>query len=268
MSRKDARNVRSDTKDLQKSARQDVGDEEDIETFEEDFEGRELKHIDRFVKRIHNGAGKIEKAMTKLGSATHNGGSAIEAAKNLYQEKYGLPLPTLGGTGEPETAVAPVTPAWKSSFPKCQGGINKIGCRSNAIGKVQAALDVIDVDGKFGPQTQKLLATKAPEFSKQFTDTDLPAVLNKIKGVPVRPKAPLVKPNPGRDKVDAGFIDRPGLKGKTPKDTLKTADARATQANEGGYKNMAQGFVNESISQKERKRQNKEDRLNIKFNRQ
>ena len=158
------------------------------------------------------------------------------------------------------TAVAP-SPApastWKPSYPKCQGGVNKVGCRSNAVGKVQAWLDNIGVDGKFGPETQKRLASVAPEFSKEFTDTDLPAIRAKIDASNAPRELPPQKINL---KQNPNIITPKLPPSETLGDVLKQR-----QSNEQGATNMAMGFVNESISQKERKRINKEDRKNKKI---
>ena len=256
MSGKEARGIKKATRQDDRAARKadDTSDEVLDDNYEADFEGEVLKNINRFVKRINKGAGKIEKAMARLEASTYNGGSAVEAAKALYQEKYQQPMPMLGGT-----AVAP-SPApastWKPSYPKCQGGINKVGCRSNAIGKVQAALDDIGVDGKFGPETQKRLAAVAPEFGEQFTDADVPAIRAKIKAA----NAPR-EIAPGKISMKQATVA-----GVAPKPRTDVLDpSRITQANEQGATNMAIGFMNESVSNKEQKRINKEVRLNKKL---
>jgi len=265
MSRKDARQARRQTKKDQKA-----GEYDDIElgdNFEEDFEGKELKHIDRFVRRLNRYHGKIDKAIAKLESATHNGQNALEAVKLAYKEKYGTDLPKTGVT---DVAATPAPqPKYVPKYQPCQGGINKVGCRSNAVAKVQAIVggldDKIKIDGMFGPRTKAAIEKVAPEFAEQFTDADVATIKQKAQsaGVPSKETTATPKRTAPPRKID--MSNRPVPKVDLgPRDQIDTNKLR--QAEEGAT-NMAVGFVNESISQKERVRKNKEDRLNKKLGR-
>lgn len=263
MSRKDARQIRQQTKKDQKA-----GDYDDIElgdNFEEDFEGKDLKHIDRFVRRLHRYNDKIDKAIAKLESSTHNGQNALEAVKLAYKEKYGVDLPMTGVT---DVAATPAPqPKYVPKYPLCQGGINKVGCRSNAVAQVQALVGGLDnkikIDGMFGPRTKAAIEKVAPEFADQFTDADVETIKQKVKNVSTQPE---VKREPAPQKIDMSKRPVPQVnlpKPETLGDVLKKREA----AENTGATNMALGFVNESISQKERVRRNKENRLNKKFGR-
>ena len=71
------------TKDAQKAARKgDVPVEaEPDDNFEQDFVGKELKHINRLVRRLHRWNSKIGEAMATIEASTYNGGSGLDAVK-------------------------------------------------------------------------------------------------------------------------------------------------------------------------------------------
>jgi peptidoglycan hydrolase-like protein with peptidoglycan-binding domain len=274
MSRKDARQARQQTKKDQKA-----GEYDDIElgdNFEEDFEGKNLKHIDRFVRRLHRYNDKIDKAIAKLESSTHNGQSALEAVKLAYKEKYGVDLPKTGVTDVAATPAA--QPKYVPKYQPCQGGINKVGCRSNSVAKVQAIVggldDKIKIDGMFGPRTKAAIEQVAPEFAEQFTDADVATIKQKAQSAGVKPKETVATKEPAPRRVEPKGLD---LSKNPIASTLKPTGRdqiprpagldEEDEVKEQGATNMAVGFMNESISQKERVRKNKEDRLNKKLGR-
>jgi len=164
----------------------------------------------------------------------YNGADAIETVKNEYQRRYGTDLVSdiqtkltnLDFTGaenqknflavlqkgaetntQPEigqdTAQAVSSGGKTGWFQPCQGGVNKVGCKSNSIGQVQQMLGGLKIDNMFGPKTQEKLAQVAPEFSQQFTDADVPAIQAKLKA----PVAQKIEPA----RIDTTKMSNPGL---------------------------------------------------------
>jgi len=250
---------------------------------------------------------------------------AIEAIKNEYERLYGdnlisdvqnkltnlnykglgkqkelLSLLQSDGvtntTSEPQ--VAPATSSNKTQYPPCQGGVNKLGCKSNSIVLVQDMLKGVKVDGMFGPKTQERLSRVAPEFSEQFMDGDVSEIREKLKldaehGVthPVpgesQPISKIASKKVGgldmsnvtksptgelavasKSKIKPDEVTR-GQQRRDDRQARKaTAQTNRAEVAEDGYTNMAMGFVNEStMSPEEIKRRNKKDRLDKKLGR-
>jgi hypothetical protein len=146
-------------------------------------------HIGMIQKNMKD----FESSLKRLQGKTYQGHDAVEILKSTYKEKTGkdLPLPANTTPAAPTAPVAPVTPAAPVqgsnvvpgtspvNYTQCVGGINKVGCSSESIRKVQELIGV-NPDGKFGLETQKKLSTIAPELSKQFTDADIQKIKDKI----------------------------------------------------------------------------------------
>lgn len=58
-------------------------------------------------------------------------------------------------------------------------GTYKRGCKSEVIKKVQGCLGGLGLDGKFGPNTEKELKSKFPQFATSFTDKDVDTICGK-----------------------------------------------------------------------------------------
>jgi len=245
---------------------------------------KDMNNVRSERKAINRKVNDIENIYDKLKNRTVNGEPALDVLRAKYKEVYGEDLPKL--SGEPETApTAQAKPAYVPKFPPCTGGVNKLGCKSNAVAQVQALVggldDKIKIDGMFGPRTKAAIEKVAPEYADQFTDADVAKIKQKVQSAGVKPKETEVTKTPEPRKINtSNFPSPPNALDNVKPDRLPTPKAVSEDDEDipnedmfdkpeikpGGYK-MTQGFVNESISQKERVRQNKQDRLNRKLGR-
>jgi len=275
--------------------------------------------IARAVKNLHknmegrllrSNGGEMTNSLNQIKTLSGrkiNGEDAVEVVKGEYKRLYGTDLVAditkkgekvnykgitkqkellslLGGGGAQPTNEPTKDPVAKTaSYVPCQGGINKFGCKSDSIAKIQQAAG-LKADGMFGKKTQAKLSQVAPEFSKQFSDTDVPAIIAKL--TPAKndvetpnPVANIDSPKPITANIDtskigsmsptsapkANTIPRPGQQNESdPK--VKEDMFKKPEIKPGGYK-MAQGFVNESLNNKDQWRKNKQERLDRKFGR-
>lgn len=266
MSRKDAKGIKRDQRKMDKAARRgsEPAVEPNVDELPDSGEVRDYKHIDRFVRSVHRNAQDLDNDYKKLANSTFKGQNALEAAKGLYRQKYNEELPIwrdyIKGPEQPKQAST-----YTPKFPLCKGGVNKVGCRSNAVAQVQALVGGIDgsikIDGMFGPKTKAALEKVAPEFAEQFTDADVATIKQKVNA-PVEAPAPVRQPAPTKISTK-GFPKPVDPMANLKPDRIPNPKALGEQ---DGPTNMAMGFdLNESISQKERARINKENRKKIKL---
>ena len=293
------------------------------------------REVDVIVRRLHKNLegrklmtdrGEMRNALYQIkhltGRAMEDGSDPVDVIKTEYERRYGVDLigdiesksenldfrgsqfqkqlvDLLGGAGV-ESAVEPEARSTSSSggYVPCQAGINKVGCKSDSIAQVQQAAG-LKPDGMFGPKTQAKLDQVAPEFSKQFTDADVPTIQAKLKTerIPAPSKIDLSKmANPGlttipqtrldpamnqlknptftaqapapskRDQRLQGRVDK--LQQKLGEDEIEVKEDmfEKPEIKPGGAK-MTQGFMNESLSNKEQWRKNKQERLDRKLGR-
>jgi hypothetical protein len=154
--------------------------------------------INSRARKVNRWMEDINGVMKVLQNRTYKGGSALEAFKKRYKEKYGQDLPNnISLSGQPSTQPQAGTPQptqpTQSVGQKTADGYKVVagtpedpyvyGTSGSGIKSIQQNLGFTgtDLDGKWGPNTQKALAAKVPDV-KQFTNNELSNILQKIRG--------------------------------------------------------------------------------------
>lgn len=143
------------------------------------------------VRRINRWMGNINSSMKALDGRTFQGKNAVEALREKYKAEYKQDLPkyvSLGGQ-----PVQTATAGGDGYAYKVSAGTPEdpyiYGSSGSGIKIVQQNLGGLDLDGKWGPKTQQAIAAKIPDL-KQFTNDDLPTILQKIRGTESITSAP------------------------------------------------------------------------------
>jgi len=143
----------------------------------------DYSRLNWYVKRIERNMKDIDTIYGHLRGKTYEGHDAIAVVQSTYKDKSGgrdLPQPPVVQEKTTDTNVDGVTGAPAAAgYTQCIGGINKFGCKSNAIAQVQGMIGA-KADGMFGPKTKEMLAAVVPEYSNQFSDADVATIQQKI----------------------------------------------------------------------------------------
>lgn len=146
--------------------------------------------INSYARRLKRNYARIDAIMKEIQGKTYQGKPAIDGVKASYKSIYkkdlpGMPVATTATTAQ--TATQTPVGAKDAEGYKLVAGTPQdpyiYGTTGSGIMTVQQNLGFTgtDLDGKWGPNTQKALAAKAPDI-KQFTNDDLSSVVQKIRG--------------------------------------------------------------------------------------
>ena len=143
-----------------------------------------IRRLSRILKRKYD---RIDRIMKEVDGKTTDGDPSINVLKSEYKNLTQKDLPITNSTSQmskgstggytPVDGTSQMSKGSTGGYTPVDGTTQpyKYGTMGSGIGQVQEKLG-LTVDNKWGPKTQAKLSEVFPQYSKQFTNNDIPNI--------------------------------------------------------------------------------------------